>query len=404
MDHGSRKHAKLSASGAHRWMNCTPAPHLEEEFPDKSSSFSLEGTLAHELADIQLKYELDIYTADEADNVYNQLKETESFDTYFYDGMTEEAQKYVDICMDAYRYALSKGDAEAFVEERLDFSEYVENGFGTGDFSLIADGTAEIIDLKFGKGVKVDAEFNEQLMLYGLGLYLKYELAYDIHTIKMTIVQPRLDHVSEFSMSVEELLEWAEKDVKPKALLAYEGEGEQVVGDWCKFCKAKAVCAAQKELAYQTAVKDFEVTDDGISVTTGEHSTRKVSDSDILEVYRSIGWISDYLSAVDEYVKAKAIAGQKWEGYKLVEATTRRKITHEKDAIAKLKGEGFPEAVTTITKLKGITDLEKSVGKINVATILADFIEKPEGAPVLVPISDKRPEYVKKSTADEDFA
>ena len=251
-------HAKLSASGASRWMACPPSADLEEQFPDKESEFAVEGTLAHSLAEQILRYNNGEMTKKAFNTRLNKLKKDPQYDQEMQEYIEDYAQMVWEIFNES---KVACPDAQILFEQRLDFSDYVPDGFGTGDVVIIADDLVQVIDLKYGKGVGVSAIDNPQLRLYGLGAYLEHSLLYDIQRIKMTIIQPRLDNISTEEITVDELLAWAEKEVRPKAQMAMNGEGDFCVGDHCRFCKAFAVCRAQKEHQMELAKYDFAEAD-----------------------------------------------------------------------------------------------------------------------------------------------
>ena len=249
-------HALLSASAAHRWMNCPPSARLTEGIADTTSPYAAEGTLAHEIGELILtKY---LHNVDLPDK-WERIKAHE----LFYEGMIDEVSIYTDYVIEQFNAAIqATGDPLIFLETKLDFSAYVPYGYGTGDCIIIADGQMEIVDLKFGKGVEVSAVDNPQLMLYALGAYEQFGFIYDIQTIKMTIAQVRLNHISSSIITPDMLLDWAENTVKPIAALAFEGKGEQTPGEWCRFCKIKADCQARADqnLAFIEANKGKRIT------------------------------------------------------------------------------------------------------------------------------------------------
>ncbi len=371
------KHALLGASSASRWLNCTPSARLTEKIEDKSSEYAAEGTLAHSIGELLLRKELKLIKKKDFDNELKTFKENE----LYYEGMIDEVSDYVDYAMEQYNAALAKTkDAKIFLEEKLDYSNYVPEGFGTGDCIIIADGEMEIIDLKFGKGVEVSPVDNPQLKLYGLGAYDKYGFIYGIEKIKMTIAQVRLNNISSSDISSEMLEEWVENELRPKAKLAYAGKGETVPGEWCGFCKVKATCKARAEINtefYQEHNKDSKLLD-------------TVEIAEILAVADEIKkWADD----VQAYALETALEGTKYPGWKLVEGRSNRKITDEDALATKLIDEGYQEDKIYKPKaLEGITNLEKIVGKKNFADISAGLIGKPPGKPVLVTIDDKRAE------------
>jgi hypothetical protein len=385
INHESRKHTLLSASGASRWMNCTPSARLEEKFQASTSSYAEEGTLAHELADLILRYTYESLSR----KVYNtELAKIEK--NPYAPEMLTEVEKYVAHVIEFYNLAKKRTPgAKLLIEQKLDFSHLVEKGFGTGDVCIIADGILDIIDLKYGKGVRVDAEGNSQLMLYGSGALRAFEMLYDIHTVRLTIIQPRLDHVSTWEITAKELEAWGEDMVKPKAAEAYKGEGKQVAGDWCKFCKAKAMCKTLAAKNMELAKHDFE-------------DPHLLDEKDLLEIFKQQPMLVDWVNAVSEYLLSEAIKGKKWDGYKLVEGRSNRKWLDEERVINTLIAEGYKLPDFTSTKIKGLGEIEKLVPKSRFH-ILTPLIIKPPGAPTLVPLADKRPAIGGIEQAKDDF-
>jgi hypothetical protein len=390
VNHTERAHALLSASGASRWLNCTPSPRLEEDFPEETSDFAQEGTLAHEFAEINLKRDLKIIPAKQ----YNKLAKEFRSSKFYTSEMEEEVQKHIDYVKQQYIEAVrTTPDAKLLIEERVDLTEYIEEGYGTNDDIIIADGVLEVIDLKYGKGLRVSAEQNPQLKLYGLGALRAFDLMYDIHTIRLTITQPRLDAISSWEVSREELIEWGETIVRPTAVKAYAGEGEQKPGDWCRFCKAKPKCKALADLTLKTVKEDF----------TNPNIETILSDNEVLDIYQKSAVIIDWLNSLGGYILSEAVKGKKWEGLKLVESRSNRTITDPDKVEEVLIAKGYNKEEFTNSKLKGIGDLEKLLGKKNFNPILLDYIDKPKGKPTLTTQDDKRPEYF-ENEAFNDFS
>lgn len=377
--HSERDHALLSASGAKRWMNCTPSAKLEEEFGTKETSvYASEGTLAHEIAELFIRHDVMNLPDETFEDKMGDLMSNE----LFADEMLDYVSIYTDYCRDQYNEALTNNPyAVIEIEQKVDLTEYVPESFGTTDCAIINDNVLEIIDLKYGKGVPVYAEWNHQLMLYALGSLRKYDVMYDIETVKMTIVQPRLNNISTFSMSVEDLRKWAEETLKPAADLAFKGEGELRAGDWCKFCAVKNRCRALYEK--QLEIAKYEFTDPPL-----------LSDDEIVDVLKRTPAFVEWVNSVNDYASEQAINhGKIWPGYKLVEGVSRRKWLDE-DKVAEAIFERMPEATEDDIydmKLKTITQIEKLYGKKVVEEKLSDVIVKPQGKPTLVPESDKRP-------------
>lgn len=364
-------------------MNCTAAPRLEATAPDSESDYALEGTLAHAYCAMKLKSHLGLGTADEE-------KEITQLNQRYYTGeMDEYTDTYKAIVLEKLTAALeATPDAQLLVETRLDFSEYVPEAFGTPDATIIADGLMEVIDFKYGKGVRVSAVDNEQMKIYALGAYLRHGFEYRIDRVRMTIVQPRIDNLSESEMSITDLMRWADTELRPKALEAFSGHGVQNPGEWCRFCKVKSECRALAEKCTALAQSNR---DPGL-ITPEKMAT------DILPWLAIIkSWVSD----MEEYALQQALSGVSYPGFKLVEGRSNRRITDDKAVIDLLSKEGYDESeFMKPAVLCGIGDLEKLVGKKRLAMLCADYIAKPQGKPTLTTDDDKRPVY---SCADDDF-
>jgi len=378
-------HALLSASGAYRWLNCTPSARLTEKMEDTKSPYAEEGTLAHALGELLLKKELKLIKPKQFNQELKAIREN----PMFFPDMEEEVEEYANYVMEAYNAALAKTkDALIFLEEQLDYSSYVPDGFGTGDCIIIADSEMEIIDLKFGKGVEVSPIDNPQLKLYALGAYEKYGFIYGIDKIKMTIAQVRLNNISSWDINVKMLEEWAENELKPKAKLAFEGKGEFVPGPWCGFCKAKTTCKARADMnlgLYQSYNQDPNL----------------LSIEEIAGILGQVDDVIKWANDIKEYALEEALKGVKFPGWKLVEGRSNRKITDEAALAAILIKEGYQEEQIYKPKmLENITTLEKLVGKKKFAELAGNLIEKPPGKPTLVTEDDKRPEL---DSAESEF-
>lgn len=388
--HSKREHALLSASGASRWLNCTPSALLEEQFGEKTTSvFAEEGTLAHEISELYMKHDV-LKTC--TDDEFQKEMEGLMSNKLFKDEMLNYVQDYVDYCSAQYNEKITDGkNATVEIEQKLDLTEYVKDSFGTADCVIICDGTMEVIDLKYGRGVPVYATHNSQLMLYGLGAYIKYSLAYEIANVHLSIVQPRLNNISTWEISVDKLLNWANTELKQKAYDAYNGRGELVSGDWCKFCSVKARCSRLYQDTLEIAKNDFK---DEIQL---------MSDDEVVSILQKRPVIEDYLTAVFEYAQNKAIDNNKhWPGFKLVEARTQRKWIDPEAAmntIADRHPECSYEDLYDVTP-KSITDVEKMFGKKVFSKEFSDLVVKPSGASILVPENDKR---IAINQAQEDF-
>ena len=378
--HSERAHALLSASGANRWLTCTPSAKLEEEYGErKSSPYAAEGTLAHELAELYLRKDV-LNNISDAD--FELKLEEIMANEFFSDEMVEAVSMYTDYCEGQLAAAQTENIfAEMEIEQKFDLTEYVPESFGTGDCVIIADPTLEIVDFKFGKGVPVYADWNKQLMLYGLGALRKYDTMYYIETIKLTIVQPRLNNISTFIMPVAELRKWAEEELAPRAQMAFKGEGELVAGDHCKFCAVKNRCHKLYEQQMEIAKHEFQ-------------EPAILSDEDIVDILERAPRFIEWINSITSYAQDMAVNHNKiWPGYKLVEGVSRRKWSDEDQATQAIfaRCPELSEDQIFDTKLKSITNIEKLIGKKRFAEILSDVTVKPEGKPTLVPMSDKRP-------------
>lgn len=392
-DHKERKHALLSASSAARWLACTPSARLEEKFKDstgykeQSSVYADEGTLAHEFAELNLRH----LSGRVSDKDFEASLETLRSHELYSEEIETEVEKYTNYVMESFEAAKAiVPDPVLFIEEKLDFSDVVEEGFGTGDSGIIADKVMKIIDLKYGKGIKVEACENPQLKLYAIGALKAYEMLYNIETVELVIVQPRLNNICSWQISVKDLYKWAEEVVKPTAAKAYEGKGIQKAGEHCKFCLVKAMCATLA--AKNVALARHEFKDPYL-----------LSQKQLLDVYKQMPMLIDWAESVSKFLLDEAIAGRKIEGYKLVEGVSRRKWSDEKAVQEKLKTEGYPEDLYNKTELRGISDIEKLVGKKNFPDLLGELVIKPQGKPTLVPESDKREAIDPTKQAQIDF-
>lgn len=362
----NNEHAFLSASSAHRWLNCTLSPVLEARIPDTPNEYTQEGILAHEIAETILKHATKAISDEEYEKILNELKEHESF----YEGMLDEIKIYTDYC-------LSK-TGKIYVEYSLDLSLYVPEGFGTADCVIVYDQKIEVVDLKFGKGVEISPTGNPQLMLYGLGALEAFDYIYDIEEVTMSVAQIRLHDIESYTMKAEELRKWGEEVVKPKAQLAFEGKGETKAGEWCVFCKVRDRCKTRSEYLLENYEKYKE--------------KEELKPEELAEILEKSKEIKTWLSDIEKYALDLALKGTDIPGFKVVEGRSNRIIV-DPDALAKVLIElGYSEQ--EIFELKSITALEKLLGKKKFAEISQKYITKPEGKPTLAKVSDKRQEIV----------
>ena len=368
--HTARSHAVLSASSAHRWLHCTPAPRLEEQYPDSSSDAAAEGTAAHELAEHKLR---------NLQGLPSTLTST--------DWVTEEMDDYTDDYVDNVVAELDraqKTSPAAFlaIEQRLDFSHIVPDGFGTGDALIVGDGTMTVIDLKYGKGVEVSAVGNPQMRLYALGALTQFGMIYNIDTVRMVIFQPRLNNISVDEVSVTELMQWAENVVKPQAQAAIKGEGELIAGEWCRFCRHAPQCTALATKYFAPIPKEAD------EVTPAAPAPETLTDDQIANIITWSGELKKWLGTVEKFALDQANNGHAYPGLKLVEGRSVRRYTDE-DAVAQAVEKTGHDPYEK--KLLGITAMTKMLGKKQFQDTLGDLVHKPQGKPTLVPESDKRP-------------
>lgn len=388
INHGERDHALLSPSSSKRWLNCPPSARLAESVENKSSVYADEGTLAHEIAQNALElWDRDLY--------YPEIDELPVPDDlakspYFSEDMVRHVGSYVDFVVNEF-HAMHKEETGdnviGYWEATFDLSKYIPESFGSSDATLLSPTILHVIDLKYGAGVKVSAQSNTQLMIYALGMLNTIPEAQrgDIKEVRMSIVQPRLDHYDTFTMSANDLLVWGEKVLKPKAKVAWEGGGEQKIGDHCQFCPLKAQCRAQ----YDAITSDFDEECEPLLMT----------DEEIVEMIGKIDRYRSWINSFDQFVYQEAMNGKKWTGYKLVEGRSSRKITDPDKVRNELLDEYLEDEIMNIS-LKGITDLEKLLGKKVFAARFGKYLKSQPGAPKLVPESHPGTEYNSLSDFD----
>ena len=356
-------HAILSASSSHRWLNCNPSARLEREFADRETTAAAEGTAAHALAEHKLKRRL-------------KLRSERPVSVYDTDEMETCTDDYADFVMEQVTKERRRDpDTQVFIEQRLDFSCYVPEGFGTGDCLIVSRGRIHIIDLKYGMGLLVESEENPQMMLYALAALKQYEEQYQIKKVKLTIFQPRRDNVSTWETTVAKLKKWATKDLVPKAQKAFRGEGEYCPGEWCIFCKAAVKCRARAEDKLRLAQSEFKM-------------PPLLTDAEIEDVLAKLPDIKKWADEIQEYALAKALAGKEWTGFKLVEGRSVRKFTDERAVVKAANEAGYHDIYKQ--SLISITEMEKLMGKAEFSKVLGALVTKPQGKPTLVPDTDKR--------------
>jgi len=377
-----KAHAKLPASASARWIHCPGSVRLSAQCPEPGASeYAKEGTLAHSVAETKL-----LIATDKTVKASELKKLTKS---EYWDGEMDEATDfYRDLILERLNGA--GPDAELMIEQRVDYGPWVPEGWGTSDAVIVAGDTIEVVDLKYGKGVKVDAQDNSQMRLYALGAYNIFGDLYDFARVRMTIVQPRIDHISSDEMPIDELLTWAEDVVRPAAAQALSDDGAICAGDWCRWCPAKAICRARAEENLNLAQYDFA-------------DPSLLNNDEIADILRRVDEFTRWVADVNEYALTEALNGQHFDGFKVVEGRSNRKYTDELAVSEALQKAGFSEAVLYERKLLGITAMEKLVGKKKFAETLKGLVEKPQGKPTLVPESDPREPLNSAAQAAADF-
>lgn len=402
------QHAELSASSSSRWLNCTAAPRFEDNFPDETSEYAEEGTLAHQFSEIAAQYNFNLITKRKKNSQIKKLQK----ESLYKDEMLTTSEFYAQYLFDKSLTFAQK--PYVALEVRVDFSDYVPEGFGTCDCIMIGGDTLHITDYKHGKGVPVSAEGNSQMRLYALGALKKYSPIFgdSIKKVSMAIVQPRImEDVSEETLTVEQLIEWGNW-VRPIAEKAYYGMGEFHSGSWCRFCKGKAVCKARAE--NYTALEDFKDFDIEGKLSEADVLAREdaiclgaevpgvLSDAEIGDLLIRGAELVQWYGDLKSYALGAILDGKEIPGWKAVEGKSERAFTDENAAIQKLKDSGYEEEKLYKPKeALSLSNLEKLVGKKKFAELVGEFITKPHGKPTLASENDKRAAY---SPASVDFA
>jgi len=369
-------HALLSASGAHKWLHCSPSARLEQTYADHETEAAAEGTAAHALAEYKLKTAL-----------YQQAERPKS--QYETDEMNACADDYVAFVLESIaQIKLLCCDPIVLIEQHLDFSCYVPDGFGTGDAMIVGDAVLHIIDFKYGRGVLVDAAENPQMMLYALGALQQFGNLYDMKQARMTIFQPRRENVSTWSIPISELLTWADSVLKPRAVLAYDGRGDFCPGDWCTFCKAAVKCRARAESKLSLAKYEFAL-------------PPLLTDEEIEDILLRVDDLNRWANDIIGYATDAAVNhGKIWRGFKLVESRSMRRFSDEENVVKTAQAAGYRDIYRQ--SMIPLTDMERLMGKEQFGAILGRFVIKPSGKPTLVPSSDKR-QPINVSNAHQEF-
>lgn len=373
-DHSSRAHALLSASSAHRWLNCPPSAIAADLYPATDTEYTREGTLAHEVAEL--------IASAMNEHAFPLLP----------DGVDQEMIDCAKAYADYIQEQKQSDDAVVLLEQRVDFSPWVPRGFGTADAIIIQNKVMDVIDYKYGKGVAVSAIDNEQEMLYGLGALNEYGYVYDIDLIRLHIFQPRLNNVSVFEISFSDLMEWGEERVAPIAEQAIRGEGEYKAGDHCRFCPHAGRC---REL---TRVCSEHIITHGV-----EADVPVLAPWEVAEVLRKEPLITLWLKRVKDQALTAMLNGDEVPGYKVVAGRGNRSWRDEIEAAIVLQNAGYKLEEITETKLLSVAAMEKAIGRKKAVELLPDLYEKKTGAPTVAPVTDKRPAYDRLAEAQKDF-
>lgn len=377
------EHALLSASGSHRWLICTPSARLEETFPESESEYANEGRLAHEIGELKLRRSfVEQISTRTFNSRLKKLKERELYQ--------DEMLKHTDTYHDYIASIVHGFSSPPYIaiEKRVDYSSYATEGFGTGDCIIIGGNTLRVIDLKYGKGIPVSAVDNPQMKLYALGALSKYSILYAVEKVIVSIVQPRLDSISEFELPVDDLLAWGES-IKPTAQKAFAGEGEYVSGEHCRFCRAKATCRARME--FNMALEEFK-----------QMVPPLISNEEVGQILERAQHLAAWVKKLEEYALAESLAGKEIPGWKVVEGRSTRQFTNMDEAFEVIKASGVDEVMLYERKPLTLSSVETLLGKPKFKELLANYVNKPSGKPTLVLASDKR-ETLKRQSAAEIF-
>ena len=370
----TNSHALLSASSSARWLNCPPSARLSEEIQDVTSEFAAEGTDAHALCEYKLRKVLGLSFGEKLPYLEWYSQEMEDSATDYVAYILELLSEVKKTCKNPM----------VLIEQRLDFSRYVQEGFGTGDCVIVSNGYIHIVDVKYGKGIPVDADHNPQMMLYALGALELFGFLFDINKVSMTIYQPRIGNISTYEMATESLLEWAENTLAPIAKLAYAGKGEFKCGPHCRFCKVKAQCRERADTNMKLASLDFA-------------KAPVLQDDEVEEILAKVDDLVSWANDIKEYALDAALKGKRWNDWKVVEGRSNRKYADDNKVAEVVTSAGLDPFEK---KLLSVAELQRRIGKAHFDELVAPHVMKPPGKPTLVPRSDKREEL---NSAAADF-
>lgn len=381
------EHALLSPSGAKRWLSCTPSARLELEFEDSAGTAAEEGTLAHSMAELVIGRKLGrvikkVYDQRLADLKTHSLYEPSMFD-YCEDYAAFVIEKYNEV-------RVHTPDAEIHLETKVDLTGLIPEGFGTIDVRIVANDVLIIIDFKYGKGVRVEAEDNEQLKIYGIGGVQLSELDYDIRRVVMIIYQPRIDNIATFELTTTTLMQWGREYLAPRARLAFSGDGSYSPGDHCRFCRAKPVCKSLANYQLEVAKHEFMLAD-------------LMNELDIADILKRYDGFINWIESVADYALGEAVKGKQYPGFKLIEGKSNRAYKNENEVVTLLVSKGHNEDDLYNRKIKGVGDMEKELGKADFNRLVEPMLIKPKGKPALAPLSDPRKLYDRNEEAQDDF-
>ena len=382
------KHHPLGASGAYRWINCPGSVRVSDLYPQGSTIYADEGSLAHECAEQLIKTgKVTKKHRDKVDKFYADHPELGAGSA---DQMIRSLEDYVAFVDETAKDQLKIDAAmQLMTEQRVDLDPWIPGGFGTSDVVIIRSGYLHIIDLKYGKGVQVSAEDNPQLRLYALGSLEALDAVYEVDTVAMTIYQPRLDNVSTDMMLAEDLYKWGDEIIKPAAKAAIEEDASFMAGDWCMFCPARRDCRERTE--YYLALEEYK-------------DKALLKPAEIAAVLKDVDGLVKWAQDLKDGVLTRALEGESFPGWKVVEGRSIRKYSGtEEEIVRQCEGAGYDRALLYEHKLLGITAMEALMGKKQFADVLGGYVDKPPGKPTLAPESDKRPAITGNSAA-EDFA
>lgn len=377
-------HALLSASGAERWLTCTPSARLEQQFPDTTSEYAKEGSLAHSIAELKCRKQ---FVEPISTKKFNSEMKKLQANPLYKDEMLQHTDTYVDYISST----IHSFDAPPYVtfEKRLDLTAYVPESFGTADCVIIGNKKMHVIDFKYGQGVPVSAERNKQMMLYALGAYAEYGFLYPIEAVKLSIVQPRLDDISEFEITIGALLGWG-ISIKDTAVKAFNGEGDYVQGEHCKFCRAKSLCRARAE--FNIGLEEFNCMKPPL-----------ISNEEVGQILEKAQYLAKWVKDLEDYALSACLNGETIPGWKAVEGRSNRAFTDIDKAFEVLKQNGIEEAMLYERKPITLTAVETLITKKKFSELLKDYVDKPAGKPALAPEKDKREAITNKITAEEAF-